>query len=196
MVTHIAKRFEQVAIYTVIVVIGIGVFTLIFCIWFRCKTGRGGDHVNYLAIFLFFHNIADFATDLLFALILYLKELYLLFYFAIGFVLIPYIMSLIVGTYWIERWRNEQQPNDRFIKYFKKYDTLLYTLTVMAGFYPAFELVRSKFFYIKAFNLPLKKSEYFIIKNIKFINIGLLEVRFFFFFMYPCANDGNFLYFL
>ena len=63
------------------------------------------------------------------------------------------------------KWQQYQKEN-RFLDYFDKYETFVYVLTTLAGFYNTIDLCQCKLFYLKIFHLQL---------NFKFFNIVILE---------------------
>ena len=167
-------EFELVGQYFVIAMIVAAVIVVLavklWSMWYR-----GSDEANYSSIWLFFQTIGDVISDVLFAVILYLQNEIMLFSAAAACTSLAYIISCIIGIYWMERWRNRQEMTGRLNKYLSQYDSIFVVLIVICDFYAAIELLRSKLFHFDVFNLPLKKKEYFVLKNIKFINIVVLE---------------------
>ena len=175
---RLINKYETISQYILFGILGVGLVTLILLNLYQllknasCDTVAKGDQSG---IFLCFQRIADFVSDICFAIILNLEKETILFYAAITFTIIPYIVSCGVGLYWMERWRNRQNRTGRLNQYMKKYDSLFAILVVTCGFYSTVNFLRSKLFYMQAFNLPLKRKEYFVLQHYKFLNIVLLE---------------------
>ena len=140
------------------------------------KSHSGGDPANYVSLFLFFQSIGDFISDIFFSVILFLEQEYNLLFWGSSFcTIVPYLFSCIGALYWMERWRNKQEQTDRLKNYLSKHESFFAIIVIGSGFYPAVDLLRSKVFYNNKFNLPLKQDEYFLLKNLKFLNIVLFE---------------------
>ena len=137
------------------------------------RTGQGSDGPDIFAIFYFIHNVADFWSDLLFCLVLYVDRevANYLFVFALSCVCCPYLVSCCVGVYTLSHWRNFSQNGT----YLKRYDVFMFGLTALAGFYATVNLCRSKLLYLNIFNLQLNNREILKLQNYKFINVVILE---------------------
>ena len=91
-----------------------------------------------------------------------------------AFTSVPYLVSCIVGLYFIEKWRNE---TDGFLlPYLKKYDVFLIIIMIVAGFYSAVELGSSRLFYLKMFNLHTRHIDATKLKSYRFVTTFILEV--------------------
>ena len=152
----------------------------------------GCDSPNYIAIFLCFWNIGDLYSDLMFCMIL-LFENNKLFYFCLLFILFPYILSCIMAMYLIRKWQKLRVGKNRQLKkgivyggakYVDHYDWVIISTTVVAGFYTAIELVRSKLFYKPMFSLQMKKAEYSRIQSMRFFTTVLFELSIFCLYLY------------
>ena len=109
-------------------------FTFHKCTCCNCKSKSGSDSQRYISIFRFIHSIGDLWTDLMFSLSLYIEylntskashsrnghrdEIFYLFLLSCLFVTIPYIVSIIVGLVWIQKWRltKDSGVNRRLVK--------------------------------------------------------------------------------
>ena len=170
------KNFEQYGQYLVLGVVGFGFFVACCAKIYQTQASkRGSDNANYLSLLIFFQSTADFLSDLFFTFILYLQNEITIFIASIMFTAIPYLISIIVGLYWMHRWRIKQEQADRLVEYFSKYESLFAVLTIISGFYATVELLQSKIFYNNRFNLSLKKYENMQLKHLKFLNITLFE---------------------
>lgn len=138
---------------------------------------KGTDPVQYIAILKFFQNTVDFWTDLFFAFVLYLQGLWPLWGYAAIFIFVPYIVSCITAVICTVRWRhwNMDHPT-RLHQYLSRYEFFVYFLTIVAGFYSALDLTRSKLLYKKCYYFPLKREEFSNLKHWRFVNIVVLEV--------------------
>ena len=115
-------------------------------------------------------------TDVLFAYVLNLQQYEFLSALAFIFTAAPFSMSCSVGIYFIIRWRRWQFDNPvRLSDYLKRYEILLCLWTILGGFYASVDLARSRLFYKRYFDFPLRKKEFEQLKHFKFINIVLLE---------------------
>ena len=173
--------FENIGIY-----LGWGTLASITFAWlFSCmyhkyiiKSPYGFDRPNLMSVIKAIQNAGDFWTDVLVCIILYLQRYTLLYIASFIFTIVPFILSCICCVYWIVQWRKWKYDNPiRLTDYLNRYESLLCLLTVLAGFYAAVELCRSKLFFKRYFYFPLRKQEYNQLKHIKFVNVVLLEVR-------------------
>ena len=139
------------------------------------------DGANYVSIFRFFSNIADFGSDVLLTIVFYIiwdelggDEYFWFFILSFAFTGVPYLVSCVVGLYFIEKWRNE---TDGFLlPYLKKYDVFLIIIMIVAGFYSAVELGSSRLFYLKMFNLHTRHIDATKLKSYRFVTTVILEV--------------------
>ena len=114
--------------------------------------------------------------DFVFAYVLNLQGYEVLSTLAFIFTIAPFSMSCSVAIYFIIGWRRWQFDNAvRLSDYLKKYEILLCLWTILAGFYVSVDLARSKLFYKRLFDFPLRQKEVEQLKHLKFINIVLLE---------------------
>ena len=180
------KQWEDAALWVIYGALGTAcaVFIVAFIyhkivIKRKAKGAKGGgyDHVNYFVIFQYIRNLADFWTDLLFAIVLYVRKIdIILFILSLIFVVFPFLMQCFLAVHWINRWKNWKQDNPKRLKdYLSKYQTLLVWLTLCGGFYNSIDIIRSKLFYQECFYFPLKKQEYLQLKNVRFCNIVIFE---------------------
>ena len=144
----------------------------------------GCDSPHYMAIFLCFWNIGDFYSDLIFCMIL-LFDNSKLFIYSLIFILFPYVLSCAISMYYIRKWQRLRFSGDSKLKhgiayggakYVNTYDWLIISVTVIAGFYSAIELVRSKIFYKPMFSLHLKKRQYSSILSLRFVTTVVFEL--------------------
>ena len=148
------------------------IITIIVRIFHNQEKYVGCDKPNYAAIFAFFWNLGDFYSDIIFAFVLFFKG-HDLWYFAMTFAVIPFIISCIVLMKQIREWNNSVF----YISYYvNKYDAFLIRVTLITGFYTCVELARSKIFYFKRCCLPLKDVDYIKIQNWRIFNTVLLEL--------------------
>ena len=138
----------------------------------KCYSNReafvGCDKPNYMALFLFFWNVGDLYSDLIFCLILGFENSNL-FYYSLTFLLFPYFLSFGVAIQQVKKCQSMQAegPLERKIEFVKKYDWLVICITIFAGFYSAIELIRSNIFYLPMFSLQLRKREYSNIQSLR-----------------------------
>ena len=132
------------------------------------------DKPDISALIRFGANIADFATDLIFSAVLFEEGETVLGILSLIFTLVPYLVSCGVGLYVIEQWR---VGNDsRLLPYLKKHDTVLLILSVVAGFYSAVSILRSKLFAMEMFMLQLRQSDIKRLDTFRFFNtVGMLR---------------------
>ena len=71
--------------------------------------------------------------------------------------------------------RSQNIQSDRLVNWIKKYDKIMFIISITAGFYAAIELFTSRIFPKTIFYFPLKPDEKEVLKHYKFINIVLLE---------------------
>ena len=143
------------------------------------KSSGSSDNANMMAIIRFTGNVSDFWSDLLFSIVLYVQQYWTLFYFSAVFVAVPYILSLVLAVYATEKWKySNLDRNQRLSHWLDKHVFVIYGGTILAGFYSAVELAQSRLFYLDMFHLQLKKSEYAMLKNFRFFNTVILEVRY------------------
>ena len=166
--------WENAGYYLLYFCVGSTLVLIAFGFLFHKCIVRGADDVGYVALFRFFSNIADFGSDALLTIVFYLIDEQFFFLLSLIFTLLPYFLSCIIGVYWIERWRND--VDNCLSNYLKKYDILLICLTVITGFYSAVELARSKLFYLKMFNLQIRKDNITQLKNSRFFTNVVFEV--------------------
>lgn len=134
------------------------------------------DSPKYFLIFKSFQGVADLWTDLSFSLIIYFENHLYLSFIALSFVLIPFLMQCIIAIYFVQKWKKIKINNPKRIKnYLTKYETLIYILTIVIGFYSTCDLLRSKLFYKEVFLFQLKCDEYLALDKFRFINVIIIE---------------------
>ena len=118
---------------------------------------------------MFFTNMADFYTDTVFCLLLFINDdKYILALIAAIFTFGPHIISIILCLYHLQIWRKLK------IEYIEQYDNLIIAITVLAGVYPTIDFLSSKLFYIKQISLYLTKKQILSLKQCRFFNNILL----------------------
>ena len=183
---EMAMKIEDVASYLVwgtfvFIFIGI-VFT--FCYHRFVLDEKSQDNKKLVSIAKCGQNCGDFWTDILFAYVLYLQEFNILFFFSGIFVIVPFIFSCISCMYWILQWKYKREIyGTRIKKYLDKYEWFVIAMTIIAGFHAAIELSQSKLFFSKMLNMPFRKKETNTLKHWKFVNVVLLEVCYFCYFV-------------
>ena len=97
----------------------------------------GSDKPKYFCIVQFILRMSDFWTDLLFCIILYVKNVdVILFWFTFFFILFPFILQIIISLSWVYKWKNWKQDNPKRLRLFlQKYENAILFLTIVAGFY-------------------------------------------------------------
>ena len=145
-------------------------------IYHKCVNSKGCDRPDFVAIFRFVNNCANFVINILFTFVLFDQNSK---YSSINavFVFSPHLLSCMVGLYWIERWRVRKDWH--LLKYLSKYDGLIYISSVIFGFYSTINLLQSKLFGLKVFNFEIsqKKSDYndwTQLQNYRFVNLIIL----------------------
>ena len=144
---------------------------------YRTKKRALSDGAHFV-IWLYFQSLADFWTDLFFAIILYFENYDILCYNALFFTIGPFIMNLVVGIKYILYWKQYTQNNGtiRLQQYLNKYEFVIYLLLIAgAGFYNTIDVLKSNVFYLKLFHFQIKSNEYDQLKKYKFINITVFE---------------------
>ena len=137
---------------------------------------RGCDAPSYHIIFRFVGSIADFWTDVLFAIVLYFERIQVLFILGVCFIVLPFISQFLSAFIWINKWKHWKKDHPKRLHlYLEKYEFALYILGMIAGFYNTIDLVRSKLFYFKMFGFQLKKNESEVLKKYRFIIITIIE---------------------
>ena len=132
----------------------------------------GCDKPNYVSIFSAFWHFGDFYSDLIFAMVLTLSSYYL-WYFAMFFSLVPHFAGNLISLHKMSKW---SKYNSFISKYLRRYDWMLISVSCLAGFYCAIELIHSKIFYWSMFSLQMKRDDYLEIQDLKFINVVLFEL--------------------
>ena len=119
-----AKIWEQSGYYLIYFCIGCTILLIILAFFYQKMFCSGADNADFGAIIRFFSNIADFGSDILLTIVFFIIDENLFFILSLIFTAIPYLVSCIVGIYWIERWRND---TDKYLlPYLKNYDILLF----------------------------------------------------------------------
>ena len=188
---------ERIGIYVgwIVIIFTLLLFLLSFIYHKYFASGGYDKSIKFLPIVRFFQNFADFWTDVLLAYIMYLQNVNsYLYIFAFIFVIVPFLLSCIIGLYWILKWKRWKEDNPiRLIEYLDRYEIFLCCLTVLGNFYCAVQLCRSKLFYKQFFNFPLRNKEYKELHHYRFVNVILLEniPQFFIQIFYLLSNDSN-----
>ena len=159
------------------VCIGLGlviplIITIIGCGVHRSGNMQGFDRPRYPAVWKTFCNMADFYTDIIFAMVLIVRSHWLAWYCAF-FTFVPHFIGNIICLVKMQMWREK----DKYVsKYVDKYDWFLIIVSVFAGFYSAIEIARSRLFYLSLFGLQIRRSEYTSSKTWRFFNNVILEL--------------------
>lgn len=120
---------------------------LVGCSYHSGKCGNnvnnvaGGDRPNYFSIFKMFWNIGDFYTDIIFSMVLFFSD-HWLYYYCIGFTIIPHLLSNIIAIYFLNYWGNK---NVFIQKYTDRYDYFI-IVSLIAGFYCSIEVAKHRYF--------------------------------------------------
>ena len=134
------------------------------------------DIPKHFVIFRFFQNVADFWSDLFFAILLCFEMHFILFILSCCFVVVPFLMQCCIAVYVTLKWKNYQENNPtRLHMYVKRYEMFIYLGTIIGGFYNTVDILQSKIFYKQLFNIPLQSDEYHLLRKFRFINVVLLE---------------------
>ena len=170
------KNFDETSQY-ILIIGGICGVLFVFVGFIRYKKSEEGDEMGYISIAKFVFQTSDLFTDLFFNVILYLEnELYVLIYVSISLLLLSSIGSILSCLYWIIKWNKWQYYyGQRLREYLRKYSVILMGLTIISNFYVSVDVLRSKFFYLKIFYLPLTKEEHSLLDKYRFFNIVILE---------------------
>lgn len=167
-------KSNQIVGYLFIISI-ISLFLLIFAsgvLYHSQKKFHGRDKPNYFGFFTACCSLADFYSDIMFVIVLLLVESSLV-YFALCFTFVPYIISNIIGIFEIKKWKQE---NGYDTNYISRYNSFLWMVSVLGGFFTTIDFARSKMFYISIFSMQLKNVQYNHIQLLKLLNIVLLEL--------------------
>ena len=113
-------------------------------------------------------NLADFVSDILFCITMYITSNNILFFLSGTFILIPHSVSCFIGFYTVGQWN---QPKSEKLEYYKKYNKILYVLIFLIGFYRTVDLTCSKIFYLNFTNLQLKRREYEHLQYFRLFNV-------------------------
>ena len=182
--TFISFNVEFIGyIISISIFIGWIFMSLTSCSCYRMKSKhfRGADRPNMSHIFVFFANIGDLATDLIFSVSLLLNDDYFeiefyqtpVAYWSFLFIIAPYLLSLICCCCFVMYWRRKA---DRLKMYMNKYMVFMIISSFLTGFHSIVALFQSRIFFNNLFHLPLKKAEYNFLQKIKFVNITVCEV--------------------
>ena len=176
------KLFSALGVYLVIGMI-IFAFVLITIIYIYHNFINQGFHtITLFNILRIFTNITDFFTDILFVIVIYFDDNNnddhtIFFTIAAVFVIFPYILSCTMGICWISKWRNNHTIyGTRLSLYLDKYETMMYSLMTLSGFYSVIDLCKSKIFYYQMFNLQLKRDEIEVLKHFR-LTLSVFQPR-------------------
>lgn len=133
----------------------------------------GSDRPNYPSIFKFFTNIADFYSDIIWALILVSQQSVYAVY-ALVFTLGPHVLSIAVGIMFVIKWKTTRTK--LYISgYADHYGRLVLLCTVFAGFYSTVELITSHLFHLNALSLQIGNGTRSHIRTLRTLNVVILE---------------------
>ena len=183
------QGWETVSIIIIIVCIALGlIFTILSSLLYDsvviklARTGRSShshrkfNTPKHYRIWIFFQNIGDLWTDLMSSIVLYLEGFEILSYFASFFTILPFIVQLFVAIKFVLKWKHWKTDNpNRLTSYIKKYEIIIYLLSIVSGFYNTIDLFQSEVFYLKLFKFSLKSDEYNALRPYRFVNIVILE---------------------
>ena len=187
--SQLMQQLNDTGIFVALISAGLALF-VVFCSYYYTKyeKQRVSDSANYWSILRFFQNAGDIWTDVLFNFILYLefkkaandndeaKIFGLLWIISCGSIILPFLMSCVVAVIFTIQWLRWTESNpSRLHKYLERYLLVVYSFTIVSGFYSAISMLRTKLFYNKMFYFPLKRSEISRLNGIRFINIVVLE---------------------
>ena len=158
------------------------IISYIYSTYYSQKEAGNDQRFNYPShyrIGLFFANIGDFWTDLMFSCVLYLQKFNILSKFASFFTLFPFVLQLIIAIKFVIKWKYSKDSNKdkskRLINYLDKHHISIYLLSIVSGFYNTIDLLESEIFYLKFFKFSLKSNEYDELRPYRFFNIILFE---------------------
>ena len=146
------------------------------------------DPPAFLDVFLFFQRIFDLLTDILVCYSIYdsnANNAYTYVYASMGFVMLPFIASVLISVYhivfkWNDKCNKKMSANylthHRITDYLNNYKYFLILIsTLTCDFYCAINLIQSKLFFLHIFNLQLSSSEKQSLIIWKFIGQTLCE---------------------
>ena len=169
------NRFASIGIWISVIAVAMAIILVPLARWYSREHKKGGDPSSDMAIIKFFASISDLWTDVSFTVILYYQDQFVLCYISSASVIISYVLQCSIGIYFIEKWRRNGSNIGYLKKYVSKYDRLIITLTVNAGFYPTIYLLSSKLLYFNMFNLQLSQNEKNRLLSYQFFNVVLVE---------------------
>ena len=186
--------WEETSYYIICIIALFGTFIfLVAYVYHKYWKHNGSDMFAQSSLLRIFTTLTDIFTDIIFCIILYYLESPL-FMFSLLFIAIPYLLSIAIGIYFIEKLR--MRPDSKYHAYFKKYRTLVVTCLIFIEFYPTMILIGSKLFYIEFFNLHLIDNDiqtlfnYHFVIGVLFENIPQLIIQFLFYFTYNSNNNN------
>ena len=150
-----------------------GSFSVIaFLVVHRQRSGT--DYPNYLAPFKFGFNVADLYTDVIWTLVLVFEHSGYATY-ALLFTFGSYAVSIIVGVFYVIKWKATRGTKVHLSGYGDKYGAVVIFSCVIAGFYATAELITSNLFHLGIFSLHITRAERQHIRTLRILNVIILE---------------------
>ena len=137
---------------------------------------KGTDRPDYPSLFVFFSNLGDFWSDILFALHLNAVRSSL-FIWAAMFTFIPYFFSvlLLVSFIYIVKTSKTNSKYMNIARYLHKYDYILIGLSLIGGLFPSLSILSSKLFHAEILSLDLRADQIATMAMFRFFNISFME---------------------
>ena len=134
----------------------------------------GSDRPNYLSLFKFGFNVADFYTDVIWTLTLVFEQSEYAIY-AMVFTFGSYAISIIVGISYVIRWKASRRSKLYLSEYGEQYGKVVLICSALAGFYATSELVTSHLCHLSVLSLHMTAAQHQEIQLLRILNIVLLE---------------------
>ena len=134
----------------------------------------GTDRPNYLSLFKFGFNVADFYTDVIWTLTLVFEASEYARY-AMLFTFGSYGVSMIVGISYVIIWKSSRRSKLYLSGYADRYGKFVLIGTALAGFYSTMELITSHLGHLSVFSLHLSKAQHQQTQILRILNVVLLE---------------------
>ena len=133
----------------------------------------GSDRPNYLSIFKFSINVADFYSDIIWTLTLLFQSSKYGIWAAL-FTFGSYAISMGIGISFVTKWKVNRQ-NLSLSGYAEKYGAFVLACTALAGFYATVELITSHVLHLSVFSLNMTVIQRQHIGILRILNTVILE---------------------